>query len=145
MLPGLLEQQMAEISTALEAAKRAEQRCPLSEKPHWTAERSRLEKQRDRTRSTLESVQTKDRERQALSDAIKQERAKQKQGKAPWYMKKGMSVTDTLLTLYSRESRHPPSSSIRRAQQKWRQGGNSQDNGEETTQGGCKGEEETTS
>ncbi|ORX37756.1 hypothetical protein BD324DRAFT_623215 [Kockovaella imperatae] len=88
IVPSVLRSEFDEISRALAVARRAEKTCPLVEKHKWSEECERLDRAHNRVRSRLDTIEQDERDRAALSEARKEEREKQKAGKAPWYLKK---------------------------------------------------------
>jgi ribosomal RNA-processing protein 36 len=87
-LPGLQKQELQNLRSAVTAALKAEKTCKLIEKPRFTAERERLERELARARSKHERTTRETRDREVLAAAKREERAKRADGKGAWYMKK---------------------------------------------------------
>lgn len=87
-MPDLLKTELKNLRASVAAAGKAERACKLSDKPRYTAERERLEKEMARVRTRLEKNEREAREREVLAKAKGEEREKRASGKGAWYMKK---------------------------------------------------------
>jgi ribosomal RNA-processing protein 36 len=86
-LPSLLRDEMHSLRRQVGLAAKAERSCQLVEKPHFTAERERLEIELGRLRTKVERREREERERVVLAGAKKEEREKREAGKGAYYMK----------------------------------------------------------
>jgi len=142
-LPEMQKEEVANLRSAVAAAMKAEKTCKLVEKPRFTAERERLEKELSRARSRYERTVREAREREVLAKAKREEREKQKEGKGAWFMKKcEYELNLRWLTLSSGEARPPPQGALRVARGPGRQARRQEGHGQEDEEGGRQGEEE---